>query len=64
MRQMLTVVIKRVTNLKRLLPDAKGSVFVEYLLLLTLVGIGVIVGLAAVRTALINELVVSEPYRN
>ncbi|MCH8923057.1 MAG: hypothetical protein IIA67_07915 [Planctomycetes bacterium] len=34
----------------------KGSVFVEYLLLLTLVGIGVICGLAAVRGALISEL--------
>jgi pilus assembly protein Flp/PilA len=34
----------------------RGTVFVEYLLLVTLVGIGVIVGLAAVRTALINEL--------
>jgi pilus assembly protein Flp/PilA len=35
----------------------KGSIFVEYLLLLTIVGIGVIVGLASVRTALVNELV-------
>lgn len=34
----------------------RGSVFVEYLLLLTIVGIGVIVGLASVREALINEL--------
>ncbi|MCH8922471.1 MAG: hypothetical protein IIA67_04915 [Planctomycetes bacterium] len=34
----------------------KGSIFVEYLLLLTLVGIGVICGLAAVRGALISEL--------
>ncbi len=41
---------------RRLRKDVDGSVFVEYLLLLTLVGIGVIVGLAAVRTALINEL--------
>ena len=45
-----------VTKLQRLCDDTKGSVFVEYLLLLTLVGIGVIAGLAAVRTALINEL--------
>lgn len=35
----------------------KGSIFVEYLLLLSIVGIGVIVGLASVRTALVNELV-------
>jgi len=34
----------------------RGSIFVEYLLLLTLVGIGVLVGLACVRSALINEL--------
>jgi hypothetical protein len=34
----------------------EGSVFVEYLLLVTLVGLGVIVGLACVREALHNEL--------
>ncbi len=34
----------------------RGSVFVEYLLLLTIVGIGVIVGLVSVRGALVNEL--------
>lgn len=33
-----------------------GSVFVEYLLLVTLVGIGVLAGLASVRSALVNEL--------
>jgi len=43
-------------RLRRLRHDVKGSIFVEYLLLLTLVGIGVIAGLAAVRVALINEL--------
>ena len=37
--------------------QTSGGVFVEYLLLLTLVGIGVIAGLAAVRTALLAELV-------
>ncbi|WP_166829202.1 hypothetical protein [Thalassoroseus pseudoceratinae] len=35
----------------------RGSVFVEYLLLLTIVGIGVIVGLVAVREALVAELI-------
>uniref|UniRef100_A0A7C4LQ51 Uncharacterized protein n=1 Tax=Schlesneria paludicola TaxID=360056 RepID=A0A7C4LQ51_9PLAN len=35
----------------------RGSVFVEYVLLVTIVGIGVIVGLACVRTALVNELI-------
>ena len=33
-----------------------GSIFVEYLLLLTIVGIGVIAGLAVVRQALLNEM--------
>lgn len=35
----------------------QGSIFVEYLLLLTIVGIGVLVGLACVRIALVNELI-------
>jgi hypothetical protein len=35
----------------------RGSIFVEYLLLVTIVGIGVIVGLACLREALVNELV-------
>lgn len=34
----------------------RGTIFVEYILLVTLVGIGVIVGLATVRSALVNEL--------
>jgi pilus assembly protein Flp/PilA len=42
---------------RRLWSNTQASVFVEYLLLLTLVGIGVIAGLAAVRTALLSELV-------
>lgn len=33
-----------------------GSVFVEYILLVTIVGIGIIVGLACLREALVNEL--------
>lgn len=37
--------------------QTEGAVFVEYLLLLTIVGIGAIAGLAAVRGALINELI-------
>lgn len=35
----------------------KATVFVEYLLLLTIVGIGVIAGLAALRGALTSELI-------
>lgn len=42
--------------LARLRKRVDGAIFVEYLLLLTLVGIGVIAGLAAVRSALLNEL--------
>jgi len=57
MHQLFTMFGKPLASLRRLLKEVDGSVFVEYLLLLTLVGIGVIVGLAAVRTALINELV-------
>ena len=34
----------------------RGSVTVEYLLLCTIVGIGVLTGLAQVRTALVSEL--------
>lgn len=34
----------------------RGAVAVEYLLLITVVGIGALVGLATVRDALINEL--------
>ena len=45
-----------IAKASRLGRKRKGSVFVEYLLLLTLVGIGVIAGLAAVRGALISEL--------
>lgn len=40
----------------RLRYDVRGAVFVEYLLLLTLVGIGVICGLATLKGALIAEL--------
>jgi pilus assembly protein Flp/PilA len=42
--------------LMRLWKGDRGGVFVEYLLLLTIVGIGVIVGLAVLKDALINEL--------
>lgn len=46
-------IVAKASHLRR---KRKGSIFVEYLLLLTLVGIGVICGLAAVRGALISEL--------
>jgi len=40
----------------RLRDEVDGAVFVEYVLLVTLVGLGAIVGLSTVRDALINEL--------
>ena len=47
-------------SVRRCLPalrrKIRGVVTIEYLLLLTLVGIGVIVGLSTLREALINEL--------
>ncbi len=42
--------------LRRLRRDERGGVFVEYILLVTIVGLGTIVGLALLRTALIDEL--------
>lgn len=48
----------RLNKLKKRLfnKSHRGVVFIEYLLLVTLVGFGVIVGLATLRGALINEL--------
>lgn len=43
-------------TVRRLVQDTCGGIFVEYLLLMTIVGIGVIAGLATVRGALLNEL--------
>ena len=43
-------------RLSHLIRDTRGGIFVEYLLLLTIVGIGVIAGLATIRGALLNEL--------
>lgn len=49
-----------IQSVRRCLPSLRrklrGVVTIEYLLLLTLVGIGVIVGLSTLREALINEL--------
>lgn len=42
---------RRAAELRR-----RGSVVLEYLLLATIVGLGVIVGLAVVRDALVTEL--------
>ena len=48
--------IRFLRNLWRLRRDSRGGVFIEYLLLCTIVGIGVIVGLATLKEALIGEL--------
>ncbi len=45
-----------ISRLLRLRHDDRGAVFVEYLLLLTLIGIGVICALATLKGALITEL--------
>jgi len=42
--------------LRELRRDERGGVFVEYILLLTIVGLGAIVGVAVIRSALIDEL--------
>lgn len=44
-------------RLRSLFHDDRGTIFVEYLLLLTIVGIGVIAGLATLRGALMSELI-------
>jgi pilus assembly protein Flp/PilA len=52
----MNVLSKGLLRLRQLWSDARGAVFVEYLLLLTIVGIGVICALATLKGALINEL--------
>lgn len=47
---------KLIQQLLRLRHDVHGAVFVEYVLLVTLVGIGVICGLATLKGSLISEL--------
>jgi pilus assembly protein Flp/PilA len=52
-----TPVMRKMKNpVKQLKRRLRGAVFVEYIILVTIVGIGVIVGLATVRQALVNEL--------
>ena len=41
---------------KQLSKKCRGAVFIEYLLLVSIVGLGLIVGLATLRSALTNEL--------
>ena len=44
-------------RIREFIHDTEASIFVEYLLLMTIVGIGTIAGLATVRGALLNELI-------
>lgn len=53
---MMLKVQKRSDKFTRIGSHRYGAVTVEYLLLVTLVGIGVLVGLATVRNALVDEL--------
>jgi len=45
------------TQSQRWKQKVRGAVFVEYLLLLTIIGIGAIAGLTTLRSAMINELI-------
>ena len=58
MRQQKTAIQSRTTGqcVKKSNQRRTGVVTVEYILLITLVGLGALVGLASVRNALINEL--------
>ena len=58
MRQQKTAIPSRTTGqcVKKSNQRRTGAVTVEYILLITLVGLGALVGLASVRNALINEL--------
>jgi Flp pilus assembly pilin Flp len=51
------MILQRADKRKTRSTKRRGAVFVEYLLLVTIVGIGVIVGLVSVREALVNELI-------
>ena len=53
---MIRTCVSRTPKVMKKRQQRTGAVTVEYLLLVTLVGIGVLVGLAAVRTALDSEL--------
>lgn len=52
----MSVLKKLKQTSKRLGRGVRGAVFVEYLILVTLIGLGVIAGLATLQYALVNEL--------
>jgi len=52
-----TTVLHRLEAQKSNRRQRKGSIFVEYLLLLTIIGLGGLVGISDVRAALHNELI-------
>lgn len=51
-----TEVSNETLRVKKTNQRRSGAVTVEYILLLTIVGLGALVGLASVRNSLINEL--------
>lgn len=54
--QVTTQVSTEAQGVKKVNRRRSGAVTVEYILLLTIVGLGSLVGLAQVRNSLINEL--------
>ncbi len=54
--QVTTQVSTETQGVKKVNRRRSGAVTVEYILLLTIVGLGALVGLAQVRNSLINEL--------
>lgn len=54
--QVTTQVSNETQGVKKSNRQRSGAVTVEYILLITIVGLGALVGLAAVRNSLINEL--------
>jgi pilus assembly protein Flp/PilA len=54
--QSVTQVSIETQSVKKANQRRSGAVTVEYILLLTIVGLGALVGLAQVRNSLINEL--------
>ena len=54
---METLKLNWIRHFRALFAAEDGSVFVEYLLLLTIIGIGAIAGLATLRGALTSELI-------
>lgn len=57
MSHILGLLLARFRSMRDIVSDNRGSIFVEYLLLVTIVGIGTIAGLVTIRGALLSELI-------